>query len=120
MALPTYNQADKYVVTAVSPVTGAVSMESFKDGDYIDFDGDIVNDEIKMNQHISYLVGKQYPVVVTQSKLNLLGKVEYQLVISINPSSINCDCGKGILCPLNVQQVNYWHGQIVTREMLAK
>lgn len=121
MALPTYNQADKYVVTAVNPVTGAVSMESFKDGDYIDFDGDIKNDEIKMNEHIARLVKNQYPVVVSQTKLNRFnGLVDYQIVINVHPDSIFCDCGKGIICPLNKQQVNYWNGQIVSKEMLAK
>jgi hypothetical protein len=74
-----------------------------------------------MNLHIKFLVKKNYPVVVTQTKLNRFnGSVDYQLVIAINPESINCDCGKGIICPLNKQQVNYWQGQVVTREMLVK
>jgi hypothetical protein len=117
---PKFYEADKYVVTAVNPQTGAVSMESFVDGDYTSYGPQILNDETKMNDHIRTLVITQYPVVVTQSKLNKMGLVDYQLVINIHPDSIYCDCGKGILCPLNKQQVNYWQGQVVTREMLAK
>ena len=118
--LPKFNEADKYVVTAVSP-TGAVNMETFIDGDYTNWDSTVWNDEKEMNQHIARLINQQYPVVVTQTKLNRFnGSVDYQLVIVINPESVNCDCGKGIICPLNKQQVNYWQGQIVTKEMLAK
>jgi hypothetical protein len=118
--LPKFNEADKYVVTAVNPLTGAVAMETFRDGDYTCYGPTILNDEIKMNEFIRDLVIRQYPVVVTQSKLNKMGLVDYQLVISIHPDSIFCDCGKGIICPLNKQQVNFWQGQVVTREMLAK
>jgi len=119
-SLPKFNEADKYIVTAVSP-TGAVNMEKFIDGDYISWDSKVMNDEFDMNQHIAGLIKQQYPVVVTQTKLNRFnGLVDYQLVITIHPDSIFCDCGKGIICPLNKQQVNYWQGQVVTREMLAK
>jgi len=118
--LPKFNEADKYVVTAVSP-TGAVNMEKFIEGDYLSWDSKVMNDESDMNQHIARLIKQQYPVVVTQTKLNKFnGLVDYQLVITIHPDSIFCDCGKGIICPLNKQQVNYWQGKIVTREMLAK
>jgi hypothetical protein len=121
MSLPKFNQADKYVVTAVNPLTNSVSMETFIDGDYTNWSSEICNDENLMNQHIGFLVKKQYPVVVSQTKLNkVTGLVDYQLIITIHPDSIFCDCGKGIICPLNKQQVNYWQGQIVTREMLAK
>ena len=120
MSLPKFNETDKYVVTAVNPVTGAVAIETWRDGDYTDWDLNVRNDEQLMNQDIANLIKKQYAVVVTQSKLDQFGKVDYQLIISINPLSVECDCGKGIICPLNVQQVNYWHGQIVPREMRAK
>jgi hypothetical protein len=119
--LPKFNEADKYVVTAVNPSTGSVYMQSFIDGDYTDWDSSVLNDEKEMNQEIARLIKMQYPVVVTQTKLNRFnGLVDYQLVITVHPDSIFCDCGKGIICPLNKQQVNYWQGQIVTREMLAK
>jgi len=118
--LPKFNEADKYVVTAVSP-TGAVNMEKFIEGDYLSWDSKVMNDESNMNQHIARLIKQQYPVVVSQTKLNKFnGLVDYQLVIVINPESIFCDCGKGIICPLNKQQVNYWQGKMVTKEMLAK
>lgn len=121
MALQKWNEADKYVVTAVNPFTNAVGIESFIDGDYISWDSKVMNDESDMNRHIKFLVKKNYPVVVSQTKLNRFnGSVDYQIVIVINPESMNCDCGKGIICPLNKQQVNYWQGKIVTREMLAK
>jgi len=115
MTAPKFNQADKYVVTAVNPSTGAVAMESFIDSDYTDWDSTIRNDETKMNDYVRDLVLRNYPVVVSQTKLNRFnGEVDYQVVIVINPDSINCDCGKGILCPLNKQQVNYFQGKLVT------
>ena len=120
MALPTFNTASKYVVTAVNPVTGAVAMETFNDGEYIDWGSVVCNDEAKMNDFVRYFVLSHYPVVVSQSKLNDLGLIEYQVVITIHPDSIHCDCGKGILCPLNQQQVNYFKGEVVTRQMEAK
>ena len=120
MALPKRYEAEKYVVVAVNP-TGAVNQQEFIDGDYIDWDNKEENDEEQMNRHIKFLIKKNYPVMVTQTKLNRFnGSVDYQIVIVINPESMNCDCGKGIICPLNKQQVNYWNGQLVTREMLAK
>lgn len=120
MAVPQFNEAPKYVVTAVNPQTGAVAMETFIDGDYTDWASGLCNDEIKMNDFIRGLVSRQYPVVVSQSKLNELGAVHYQVVINIHPDSINCDCGKGILCPMNKQQVNYWQGYVNPRYMEAK
>lgn len=120
MALPTFNTAPKYVVTAVNPITGAVAMETFNDGDYIDWGSVLSNDEEKMNNYVRSLVSNNYPVVVSQSKFNDVGLIDYQVVINIHPYSIHCDCGKGILCPLNTQQVNYYKGQVVTKEMEAK
>ena len=121
MALPKWNKAQKFVVTAVNPASGSVSIESFVVGDYIDWDSKKCNDEQQMNQHIYFLIKKQYPVVVSQTKLNQLnGLVEHQVVINIHPESVDCNCDKGILCPLNKQQTNYWNGQIVTKQMLAK
>jgi hypothetical protein len=120
MALPKWNEANKYVVTAVNPSTGSVSIESFIEDDYINWDSKECNDAELMKQHISFLIQKQYPVVVTQTRLDQAGAVDYQVVINIHPESITCGCNKGILCPLNKSQVNYWQGKIVTREMLAK
>lgn len=119
MSLPKWNEANKYVVTAVN-LNGAVNMESFIEGDYIDWDSKERNDQELMMQHITNLVKKQYPVVVTQTTLNQAGKVDYQVVINIHPESVTCRCNKGILCPLNKSQVNYWQGKVLTREMLAK
>lgn len=119
MTTATFNTVAKYVVTAVNPVTGSVAMDSFADGDFINWDGTIQNDEVVMNNFVRDLVQRQYPVVVSQTRLANSGKVEWQLVINIHPDSINCDCGKGILCPLNKQQVNYFQGQVVSREMAA-
>jgi hypothetical protein len=120
MSLPKFNRAEKYVVTAVNPATGSVSIESFIEGDYLVYGPDICNDSEIMKQHIASLIKKQYPVVVTQTRLDQTGKVDYQVVINIHPESITCGCNKGILCPLNKSQVNYWQGKVVTREMLAK
>lgn len=119
MSLPRFFEANNYVVTAVSP-TGAVNMEKFIEGDYLTWDSKIMNDKTNMEQHIANLIKQQYPVVVTQTRLDSTGKVDYQVVINIHPESITCRCSKGILCPLNKSQVNYWQGQVVTREMLAK
>lgn len=119
MALPTFNKAPKYVVTAVNPETGAVAMDTFNDGDYIDWGSKVSNDDSKMNDYVRYLVLQDYPVVVSQTKLNDMGKVDYQLVIAIHPESIWCDCRKGILCPLNTQQVNFYKGS-TTRTVEAK
>lgn len=120
MSLQKFNRADKYVVTAVNP-NGGVNIESFIDGDYIDWSEEVRNDEEEMNKHISSLIKRQHPVVVSQTKLDqVTGAVDYQLVITIHPDSISCGCGKGVICPLNKQQVNYWNGQVVTKEMLAK
>ena len=117
MTTATFITAQKYVVTAVNPVTGAVAMETFNDGEYIDWGSVVCNDEAKMNAFIRNLVSQKYPVVVSQTRLNDQGEVEWQVVINIHPKSIDCDCGKGIICPLNKQQVNYFKGQVVTREM---
>jgi hypothetical protein len=119
-SLPKFNEAEKYVVTAVNPSTGSVSIESFIEDDYINWDSKVCNDKELMIQHISFLIKKQYPVVVTQTRLDQAGKVDYQVVINIHPESVTCRCNKGILCPLNKSQVNYYQGKLVTREMLAK
>lgn len=117
---PRFNQAPQYVVTAVNPYSGAVAMETFVDGDYIDWDGSVRNDEVRMNDFVRDLVMKKYPVVVTQTKLDeIRDSVQYQVVINIHPHSVVCDCGKGILCPLNTQHVNYFKGDVVTREALV-
>jgi hypothetical protein len=120
MATPYFTNAPKYVVTAVNPITGAVAMETFMDGDYLTFGPDICNDETKMNSYVRDLILRDYPVVVTQTKLNSMGRVDYQIVINIHPDSIFCDCGKGILCPLNTQQVNYYKGRVPSRVAEAK
>ena len=113
MTTATFNTVAKYVVTAVNPVTGSVAMDSFADGDFINWDGTIQNDEVVMNNFVRDLVLRNYPVVVTQTKLDAIKEsVDYQVVITIHPNSINCDCGKGILCPLNTQQVNYFKGRV--------
>ena len=117
MTTATFLTAQKFVVTAVNPVTNAVAMETFNDGEYIDWGSVVCNDEAKMNAFIRNLVSQKYPVVVSQTRLNDQGEVEWQVVINIHPKSIDCDCGKGIICPLNKQQVNYFKGQVVTREM---
>lgn len=112
MATPNYSQAPKYVVTAVNPKTGAVAMESFVDGDYLFYSAGVLNDEAKMNDYVRDYVLRYYAVSVSQTKLNDYGLVDYQLVITIHPDSVICDCGKGILCPLNTQQVNYFNGRV--------
>jgi hypothetical protein len=117
-ALPKFNTAPKYVVTAVNPETGAIAMETFIDGDYLTYGPDICNDDAKMNDFVRSYVLRNYAVVVTKTKLKM-GKVDYQVVIAIHPDSVLCDCGKGILCPLNTQQVNYYKGQVVTRDLAA-
>ena len=117
MTTATFITAQKYVVTAVNPVTGAVAMETFNDGEYIDWGSVVCNDEAKMNAFVRNLVSQKYPVVVSQTRLNDQGEVEWQVVINIHPKSIDCDCGKGIICPFNKQQVNYFKGQVVTKEM---
>lgn len=119
MATPYFTKAPKYVVTAVNPQTGSVAMQSFIDGDYKNWDSTVSNDEVTMNEYIRYLVLSDYPVVVSQTKLNDYGRVDYQLVIAIHPESIWCDCRKGILCPLNTQQVNFYKGS-TTRTVEAK
>jgi hypothetical protein len=118
-SLPRFNEANKYVVTAISP-TGAVNMEKFIEGDYLSWDSKVMNDKSNMEEHIASLIKQQYPVIVTQTTLDQTGKVDYQVVINIHPESVTCRCNKGILCPLNKSQVNYYQGKLVTREMLAK
>jgi hypothetical protein len=119
MTAPKFNQAPKYVVTAVNPQTGAVAMESFIDGDYTDWDSTIRNDENQMNYIIRHYVMNQYPVVVSQTKLDESGAISYQVVILIHRDSITCDCGKGFLCPLNTQQVNYFKGKVVSKKAVT-
>lgn len=119
MATPTYSKAPQYVITAINPRTGAVASESFVDGDYRFYNAGVLNDEAKMNDYIRGYVLRDYAVVATQTKLNDMGKVDYQLVIAIHPESIWCDCRKGILCPLNTQQVNFYKGS-TTRTVEAK
>ena len=113
MTTATFNTVAKYVVTAVNPVSGAVAVDSFADGDYTNWDGTIQNDEVAMNNYVRDYVSRQYAVIATQTKRDDMGKIDYQVVINIHPDSIKCGCGKGILCPFNKQQVNYFKGKVV-------
>jgi len=71
-SLPKFNEADKYIVTAVNPLTGAVAMETFRDGDYTCYGPTVLNDEIKMNDFIRDLVIRQLILCISCSFALLL------------------------------------------------
>ena len=92
----------KTIVTGINARTGGGFKTQFKENEY--------SDHIKNT--IANYIEDGYVVVCTETTYDENDNIDYQVVINIHPKSINCPCGKGIYCPFNMQQVNYFRGQV--------
>ena len=93
---------EKIIVTGMNPKNGSGFKTTKDEKGLKEFSKYAMADYIK----------EGYIVICTKTSFDDNNEIDYQVVINVHPKSINCDCGKGIYCPFNMQQVNYYKGQV--------